>query len=168
MSRFRFCPRCGNPLADLPIEGVPRQACIDAHCGWVFWDNPVPVVAAIVQCMDRDGAVLLARNRAWEPGKFGLVTGFLEREESPEVAALREVREETALEGETVSLVGVYPFARKNEVILAYHVTARGEIVLNEELVEYRLIPPDRLQPWDFGTGLAVADWLVRTGIRPD
>ena len=53
-----------------------------------------------------------------------------------------------------------YPFQRKHEVIMAFHVAAVGRISLNEELAEYRLIEPDRLRAWEFGTGLAVADWL--------
>lgn len=162
---LRYCPSCGLPLQTYPLAGRERQACPDLACGWVHWDNPLPVVAALIQCLDRDGAVLLARNHAWEAGKFGLVTGFLERDEAPEAAVAREVREETALECRGVSLIGVYPFPRKNELILAYHVEAAGEIVLNEELAEYRLIAPERLQAWDYGTGLAVAEWLGRRGL---
>ncbi|MGB0129540.1 MAG: hypothetical protein WBP72_18005, partial [Rhodocyclaceae bacterium] len=63
------------------------------------------------------------------------------------------------------SLIGVYPFQRKNEVILAYSVSAHGEITLNEELAEYRLVAPTRLKPWEFGTGLAVRDWLRASGV---
>mgnify|MGYP000028083238 CR=1 FL=1 len=37
-----------------------------------------------------------------------------------------------------------------------------GEITLNEELAEYRLIAPEKLKAWDYGTGLAVRDWLAR------
>ena len=100
---------------------------------------------------------------------FGLVTGFLEREESPEAAVVREVHEEVSLEAVAVKLVGVYPFLRKNEVVIAYHVQARGEIVLNEELAEYRLIAPEKLRPWPQATGLAVRDWLLGRGIAvPD
>lgn len=161
---LRYCPSCGLPLQTGPLAGRERQACPDPACGWVHWDNPLPVVAAVIQCVDRDGAVLLARNHAWAEGKFGLVTGFLERDESPEAAVAREVREETALESRRVALIGVYPFARKNEVILAYHVEAAGDIVLNEELAEYRLVAPGRLQAWDYGTGPAVAEWLRRRG----
>jgi NADH pyrophosphatase NudC (nudix superfamily) len=159
---FRYCPACGSPLQVYPLAGRERQACPDPACGWVHWDNPVPVVAALIQCMDREGAVLLARNHAWVEGKFGLVTGFLERDESPEEAVAREVKEETDLDAGRLDLIGAYPFPRKNEVILAYHVEAAGQILLNEELAEYRLIPPERLQPWDYGTGLAVAAWLAR------
>ena len=46
-------------------------------------------------------------------------------------------------------------------MIIAYHVIADGRIDLNEELAEYRLIDPDKLKAWDFGTGPAVRDWLA-------
>ena len=50
-------------------------------------------------------------------------------------------------------------------VIIAYHVLASGEVRLNEELAECRLIAPEKLRPWDFGTGLALRDWLRGRGI---
>jgi NADH pyrophosphatase NudC (nudix superfamily) len=106
--------------------------------------------------------MLLARNQAWAEGAFGLITGFLEQDEDPEVAVLREVREELGLDAVSVGLIGVYPFVVKNEVLIAYHVIADGEICLNEELAEYRLIVPEKLRAWDFGTGHAVRDWLAR------
>ena len=154
----RFCSACGAGLETLPLAGRLRQVCA-AGCGHVEWGNPLPVVAALVE---REGRIVLARNHAWAEGVFGLVTGFLEAGESPEEAVGREVAEELGLVASAVSLIGAYPFERKNEVILAYHVQAAGEIVLNEELAEFRLIAPEKLRPWDFGTGLAVRDWLVR------
>ena len=108
--------------------------------------------------------ILLARNQAWPEHKFGLIAGFLERDEAPEEAVAREVREEVNLAASSVALIGVYPFQRKHEVIIAYHVVADGEIALNEELAEYRLVAPGDLLPWDYGTGLAVRDWLARRG----
>lgn len=157
---MRYCPHCAQVLIDLPLAGRQRLACIDPQCGFVHWDNPLPVVAAIIEHEDSDGKILLARNSAWTIEFFGLITGFLERDESPEAAVAREVKEEVGLETTATSLVGVYDFQRKNEIIIAYHVKARGEITLNEELCDYRLIAPDQLQPWDAGTGLAVRDWL--------
>ena len=168
-NEWRFCPQCGSPLERGEVEGQSRQLCFNLPCGFVRWDNPLPVVAAIIECVDRDGAVLIARNHAWPEKTFGLVTGFLERDESPEAAVAREVREEVSLKAVAVKLVGVYPFVRKNEVVIAYHVQARGEIVLNEELAEYRLIAPEKLRPWPQATGLAVRDWLLGRGIAvPD
>lgn len=156
MTVARYCRACGAALETLPLAGRLRQVC-SAGCGHVEWGNPLPVVAALVE---RDGRVVLARNRAWADGVFGLIAGFLEAGESPEAAVAREVKEELDLDASGVALIGVYPFVRRNEVIIAYHVVAKGEIRLNEELAEYRLIEPAKLRPWDFGTGLAVRDWL--------
>ena len=161
---MRYCPLCAQTLVELPLAGRQRRACTDPQCGWVHWDNPLPVVAAIVEHIDSEGKILLARNRAWEAVFFGLITGFIERGESPEQAVAREVKEEVGLDVTATSLVGVYDFQRKNELIIAYHVRACGEIVLNEELCDYRLIAPEKLRPWDAGTGLAVRDWLA--GLR--
>lgn len=156
---LKFCPQCADLLVEGDIAGRPRQACRRPGCGYVFWDNPLPVLAGLVE---RDGFIVLARNHAWPEKTFGLVTGFMERDETPEEGVAREVHEELGLVARSASLIGIYPFQRKNELILAYHVVAGGEITLNEELAEYRLIPPEKLRPWDFGTGLAIRDWLAR------
>jgi NADH pyrophosphatase NudC (nudix superfamily) len=161
MTAPSFCPRCARPLQARLIEERRRLACPDQACGWVHWDNPLPVAAALVEL---GGRILLARNHAWPEKMFGLVTGFIERDESPEQAAAREVLEELGLCATRVELIGVYPFQRKNELIVAYHVMAEGEVRLNHELAEYRLIAPEKLRPWDYGTGLAVHDWLQRRG----
>lgn len=155
----RFCQQCGAPLAARAINGCERMCCPAEGCGWVCWDNPVPVVAALVE---HDGEILLANNRDWPEHLFGLVTGFLEREESPEAAVLREVAEELGLSGRVESLIGLYPFARMNQLIIAFHVRATGEVRLGEELRAYKRIAPERLRAWDFGTGHAVRDWLAR------
>jgi len=154
----RFCPRCATPLVERHEGGALRAVCPDPACAYVFWDNPVPVVAALVEYR---GAIILARNHAWAEGAFGLITGFLEREEDPAQAVRREVKEELDLDAGATTLIGVYPFTRKNEVLIVYHVLADGQIRLNEELAEFRLIAPERLKAWDYCTGLAVRDWLA-------
>lgn len=158
---YRFCPGCATPLIRQMLAERERSAC--PACGWVHWDNPAPVVAALIEY---GGRILLARNRAWPEKMFALITGFLERDETPRQAVEREVAEETALATRSATLIGVYEFARKNEVIIAFHVEADGEIRLGEELVDYRLIEPARLRPWPLGTGLAMADWMRARGLQ--
>lgn len=154
----RFCPTCARPLAEKEHGGRARPACPDPDCGYVFWDNPLPVVAGLVE---HEGRVILIQNKGWPESWFGLVTGFLERDETPEQAVLREVKEELSLDGEVARLIGVYDFQQRNEVIIAYHVRARGTIALGEELAAHKAVEPDKLRPWPFATGHAVRDWLA-------
>jgi NADH pyrophosphatase NudC (nudix superfamily) len=160
VSTWRFCPLCATALQPRAAGGRDRGTC--PACGWVHWDNPAPVVAAVIEY---EGRILLARNAAWPAKMFALVTGFLERDESPQAAVAREVKEETALDTCAASLIGVYDFTPRNELIVAFHVLAEGEIRLSEELAEYRLIEPARLRPWRAGTGLALADWMRGRGL---
>ena len=157
MSDARHCLRCGTLLITRETEERPRLAC--PACDWILYDNPVPVVAAIVE---HEGEVILVRQRGWPESWYGLVTGFLERGETPEQGVLRELDEELGLRGEVASLVGAYAFEQKNELIVAYHVRAEGEIRLGDELEAYKRVAIAKLKPWPFGTGHAVRDWLAK------
>jgi NAD+ diphosphatase len=162
---FKFCPQCAKPLEARLDQGVSRQSCPDTACGYVHWNNPTPVVAAVVE---HEGHVILARNRAWPMPFYALITGFLESSDpSPEEAVAREVMEELNLQATAVNFIGHYAFARQNQIILAYHVPAKGEIVLNEELVDYKRIEPAKARYWPSSTGLALRDWLVSQGHAP-
>lgn len=157
MMEFRFCPQCATPLVDKLEAGLTRRACPKEGCGFLHYGNPLPVVAAIVE---HEGDVILVRAHGWPEKFFGLVTGFLEAGETPEQGVLREVREELDLQAELVSLVGAYTFELNNELIVAYHLRARGVVKLGAELAGFKRISPAKLRPWEFGTGLAVRDWL--------
>ena len=98
---------------------------------------------------------------------FGLITGFMEAGETPEQGIAREVAEETSLQVQSLALIGVYDFQRMNQVIIAYHVVARGEIALSPELAEYKLFTPEAVRCWRAGTGFALADWLRWRGHEP-
>jgi len=167
--RFNFCPNCATPLQLLSEieDGGPKTRLRCPACAWTHWNNPTPVLAAIIEMTDCEGRILLARNAAWPGRMFALITGFMEAGETPEDGIAREVFEETGLRVEQIRLVGVYDFQRMNQVIIAYHAVARGEVVLSPELAEYKLFRPEDLKCWPAGTGYALADWLTARGIVP-
>ena len=166
ITEYRFCPICASPLAlrsELEDAGLTERLRCPA-CDFTHWNNPTPVLAAIVEL---DGHVLLARNAAWQHRMMGLITGFMEAGETPEQGIAREISEETGLSVSALSLVGVHDFQRMNQVIITYHAVAHGEVRLSPELAEYRLLRPEQVKCWRAGTGLALADWLRSRGHEP-
>lgn len=160
MPQMNFCPQCASPLLTGFASGRDRLIC-SKPCGYIFYDNPLPVVGAIVE-YDND-TVVLVQNVGWPAEWFGIVTGFLEKDEEPDAAILREIREEIGLDGEIVERLGIYTFYQRNELIITYHVRATGEIRMDtDELQAYKLVPIRKLKPWPFGTGPAVKEWLAK------
>ena len=164
-----YCADCATPLAAITMaeDGGDKTRLRCPACGFTHWNNPTPVLAAVIECMDRDGQVLLARNAAWPGRFFGLITGFLEAGETPEDGIRREIAEETSLAVQSLGLLGVWDFQRMNQIIIAYHAQAHGEIQLSPELAEYKLIAPENVRCWPQGTGQALATWLRSKGIEP-
>ena len=159
MRGYNYCPTCTSALE----KRADRYLyCSNSECQFVYYDNPTPVVAAIIEYGEKE--VLLAHNVAWPGQWYALITGFLEYGEHPEDAVLREVKEETNLDATLGSFVGHYTFRRMNQLILVYHVKATGEIRLNDELDDYKLVPFDQVKTWPAGTGRGLKDFLEGLG----
>lgn len=146
---IRVCWRCATALTCIPPV---RCEC----CGQEHYNNPRPAAEAVVI---RDGHVLLIR-RAQGPWKhcWDIPGGFLEPDEDPGVAAERELREETGLEGRAVELLGVFADHYGTEpdgllittVNLAYRVELRAGQPLTPigaEALEARWFPLSEIPP---------------------
>lgn len=161
---MKYCPECANKLEDTFIDGLERRACRSPGCGFVHWNNPLPVVAAIVQHQNN---IILARNVKWPSGLFSLITGFLESQETPEQAVIREVQEELGLDAQIGGFIGHYSFFKMNQLILAFWVTATGTVKIGDEIAEVEFISRQNLKPERFAklalTAAIVKDWLAQT-----
>ncbi len=104
MNKKTYCSVCGEELGTDLLEGKERQVC--GSCGKVYYENPLPVASVVLPNHKRE--ILLVR-RAREPFKdmWCCPIGFAETGESIEDAALRELREETGVEGRIVQLLDV-------------------------------------------------------------
>jgi len=125
---FRFCPHCRSRLHKKGIDGKKRMIC--PECGWIQYENPLPSVAAFVQSENGD-ILLVKRDVAPAKGKWALPSGFIEIDETPEEACVRELGEETGLSGEITGWLGVFnqkSFLYKNVLIIAYEVRATGTV----------------------------------------
>lgn len=123
------------------VEGRARAVC--PGCGQVAYENPVPAAAAVVRREDR---VLLVR-RAIDPrsGRWGLPAGYQEVDETSELTAVREVREETGLVVRLTGLLDVLTTRddpRKPSILVVYAAEeVAGDLVPGEECDEVAFHP---------------------------
>lgn len=122
MRKKNFCHYCGNVLIEKFFEGRLRRFC--SRCNEPIYENPLPAACLVVT--DQSDRVLLVR-RSVEPKKgfWCLPGGFMELGETPETAALRELKEETELDGQIDRLLGVY----SNPSLLYHTVLMVGYLV---------------------------------------
>jgi len=111
MASMTFCPRCGQQLVVLRVEGRERPSCAPERggCGFIDFGRYSLGVGGIVMKKNAEGehAILLIQ-RSQEPnrGSWTLPGGFVESSETAEAAVVREVREETGLHCAIVGLIG--------------------------------------------------------------
>ena len=134
---FKFCPLCRYYLRKTLVDGQKRLVC--QKCGWINYKNPLPV--AVCAAKNREDKILVAK-RNLEPGmnKWALPGGFIESEETPEAACLRELEEETGIKGKIKRLIGVYIQKTRRYgplIIIGYEVSVvKNSLSLNNELKE--------------------------------
>jgi len=132
--RVMYCPLCGSCLRKKQIDVQKRLVC--PKCGWVYYKNPLPVV--VCAAIDKKNKILVVK-RNLKPGinRWALPGGFVESNETPEAACLRELEEETGLKGKVKRLIGVYIHKTKEYgslLVIGYEVViARGLLSLNNE-----------------------------------
>ena len=144
---YRFCPRCAGPLDSRIVRAgePPRLVC--RSCGFIFFLDPKVVSGAVFTV---DGGILLIQ-RAIEPslGKWVFPGGYVDRGESLEAAAIREVKEECGLDVRLARLLGVYS-SPGNPVILVAYVgeVLGGDLAVDEEGLAACAFSPEKI-PWD-------------------
>jgi 8-oxo-dGTP diphosphatase len=127
------------------IDGHKRAFC--PECSWIQYENPLPCVAAFVQ-NDQGEILLVKRGVVPAKGKWALPSGFIEIDETPEEACLRELEEETGLNGRIRGLLGVFnqkSFLYKNVLIIGYEVQATGAICPGSDSSEAVFFSPENL-----------------------
>ena len=165
-----YCPACGTALTTVRLEGRARSYC-DA-CDEPVYRNPKPAAGVLVVNGD---SVLLIRRTNPPAGVWSLPAGFLEADEPPRAAAVRELAEETGVsvpaaattlfdtafvepeEAPTV-LVVIYAVGRRETTgdPVAGSDAAAARFVTDEQLVDCDAIEPGyetvfRRAIWEFG-----------------
>jgi thiamine-phosphate pyrophosphorylase len=133
------------------IEDYERLFC--PECQYPVYENPLPATAAVV--FNQDHEVLLVK-RTVEPkaGQWCLPGGFVEMGESPEDGCLRELKEETGLDGEIHRWAGnilssspVYQWV----IVMGYSIkNIRGQLTAGDDCSEAVFFNPETMPPIAF------------------
>ena len=135
MRPYKFCPYCTNVLIK---NGQDKLGCV---CGWINWDNPIPVAATLVPFPKGEyevgskisnlkypdnvletGILLVQRGMPPFKGGWCLPCGYIDSYEHPQVAAAREVLEETGvnIKLEKILDTSIPVPERRNQIVLMY------------------------------------------------
>lgn len=154
----RFCPHCGRSITERIVSGRPRPHC--PTCGVTFFADPKLAVAVLVESR---GQIVLQR-RTIDPGlgRWTFPSGYVERGERPEAAAVREVLEEVGVQVRLTRLIGLYSRPGDPVVLAVYAGHAiGGSLVAGEETDAASLFAPDRLPQLAFAHDAEIiATWL--------
>ena len=160
---MNFCPRCAQKLEDRPAYGRMRRVC--PACGFVFFREHKVAAAAVVE---NDGRLLLVR-RSLTPGqgKWTIPGGFVDFDEDPRQAVVREVLEETGFRTEIVRLLDVVhgqEHERGASLLIAYHGRLLDDAptgrVDENEVTDVGFFAPEHLPPIAFkATERAIEAW---------
>ena len=160
---LNYCPRCGHALEDREAFGRRRRVCTACE-QVVFREHKVAAGVLVVH----EGQVLLVRRR-FEPrmGEWSLPAGFVDFDEDPAEAAVRECREETGLEVTVTGLLDVIAgreHPRGADIAIVYLACwAGGSPRPADDADRAAFFAPDALPPLAFrATRQAVARWRER------
>jgi len=138
----RYCPDCGSPCHQVLSGKFTRFRC--SRCGSPIYRNPSPGVVVLIV---KDETLLLGKRAPdiFKGGKWSLPGGFIEFEEDFLSAAHREIKEETGLTVNFISIVSVVSNFFSPElhtlVILLLAENVGGKLRPGDDLVALQWFP---------------------------
>jgi ADP-ribose pyrophosphatase YjhB (NUDIX family) len=163
-----YCVNCGAALVPKLVDGRDVEAC--PNDSFILWHDPKVATAVVVESGD---GVVLGR-RAIEPG-YGLWClpgGFVNADEDPAAAAVRECMEEIGATVELTALLGVFHIP-KTDAASMVGIAYRGRVAdgsvpqAGVEMLEIGVFPVDALPALAFPSHRAVLDEYVRFPAKP-
>ena len=161
MPRFKYCPMCATPLVEQDVYHGLRLTCPD--CGFINFLEPKVVAVIVIE--DEDKILLGKRNIDPGMGRWSFVSGYVERGEKLEEAAIREVKEETNLDVRLERLIGIYSERDNPHIVIAFAASITNnntnEIVAQpDEVSELAFFALDRIPTLAFPTDTTILQAL--------
>lgn len=109
----QFCGKCGQKTAQ--IDNQFEKHCDACHLS--FFPKLSPAIIVLIK---KDDQILMARQKSFPEGVFGLIAGFVEAGESLEDAVHREVYEEVGIRIKNIFYYGSQPWPFPDSLMLAF------------------------------------------------
>lgn len=142
MIQYNYCSQCGRKVD----AGSDPPHC--SSCNVTFFRNGKPCASVLPI---KDGKVLLAK-RGVEPfkGAYDIIGGYVDPDELPEDAAVREAKEEANLDIKLTSLLGMYVdrYGEDGDYTLNMHYIGEvvsGEMKAMDDVAALEWIPIDEV-----------------------
>ena len=131
----------------------------------VRFTQPRFYVTAGAVILNKEGEVLLL-NHVFRAGSgWGIPGGFLERDEQPDEALRRELREEAGMELDDLKIAFIRTLKRPGQVEIIYRCRAQGKAApQGYEIKSAAWFSPDRLPP-DLSRDQR---WIIRQTLKQD
>ncbi|HLC05757.1 MAG TPA: NUDIX hydrolase [Anaerolineales bacterium] len=161
---IEFCPACGTRVEPQEAFGRVRPVC--PKCGRVHFQDPKVAAAALVE---HDRKVLLVRRvNVPQRGKWTFPAGFVDFDEDPQLAAVRECEEETGLRVRITSLVDVIfgqEHPRGASIVIVYRAEIEeGDLHARDDADAAGFFGPNEIPPLAFRATQVVLDRWRRDG----
>ena len=126
--------------------------------------TPLIAADAIIELVDRPGNPIVLIERKHPPHGWAIPGGFVDVGETVESAAIREAKEETSLEVELITLLGLYSHPardpRGHTVTAVYVARAHGEPRAADDAMHLEVFNLDQLPaPLAFDHAQVLADY---------
>jgi ADP-ribose pyrophosphatase YjhB (NUDIX family) len=146
-----FCSSCGSKTEIRLV--AKQQLSVCPRCDRIFFRNPKVVVSALIE----DGGRVLLVLRDIEPGRglWGMPGGYVDWDEHPEEALIRECLEEVLVRVEPLELLPVQHIMMDDEGIVLLPYRARliaGSAAAGDEVQQVGWFRPDALPPLAFSS----------------
>jgi NAD+ diphosphatase len=124
--RHGHCANCGakTQMAD---AGYRR------HCAACATDHFPRTDPVVIMAVRHNGKLLLGRQKAWVPGMYSALAGFMEPGETMEQAVAREVKEEAGVEVGKVQYVATQPWPFPSSLMIGCVAEAQNSTIIVDE-----------------------------------
>jgi len=154
-----YCKSCGSKTNYKDIDGVLRSHC--NNCDYIDFADPKVVAVAIV-VNENNELLLIKRNIEPAIGEWAFPSGYIDKGEAVEDAAIREAKEESNLDISLAKLVGVYSNTGNPVILIVYSASARsGKEKPGPETQDVRWFKLDKLPELPFPHDKQILlDWI--------